>query len=462
MAFRRASNILIALASVSLTSIALPARAQQSLPISFTYNWSDGLYSLPGESIVDTDSGMGTFTIPLNSNLYSGVTNPSTFSLSLTGTSTTTYPGIPPSTTSQTVNYATGDLNSFSFSVTPGQPATPNLALATNFVTTSGLDPFTSQVAFKVSANAGAGETGELDFQGLGPSGPIGPVAVETGGTVTIDQGSLEAAILQGSVTVGTSYLPYPSLNGKPRSVEASFTPNFGLSLQQAASLLGYTGFDWEQTVFWPTPNLYANSNPSTPLGPVHSDPPPGGYTYQNPPNDDPNLGNPYYYDPNANQSNHYSLVAHITNNSDTLNFADSPENPDLQPGQVESFYTDLVGIEPGGQPGPPLVEFRWQSNYTPDCTTLVDTCIIGPGGAWILVDPIAIASSYIGASYEKTQGTGGITILSETYLNGTSPAVPEVPVWLMLCIGFALLALTRAYRYLGMTNCQRSPIIQL
>lgn len=41
----------------------------------------------------------------------------------------------------------------------------------------------------------------------------------------------------------------------------ASFTPDGGLSLSEAAELLGYTGFDWLQIITkWPNPDLYSAS----------------------------------------------------------------------------------------------------------------------------------------------------------------------------------------------------------
>ena len=92
------------------------------------------------------------------------------------------------------------------------------------------------------------------------------------------------ASILQGSVTPAAG--GFLSANGMPINIKATFTPDMGLSLQQAAIDCGVQGFDWEQTVLeLPSPSPYLqNNNPmfltadanSTP--PVtFNDPPPGG-----------------------------------------------------------------------------------------------------------------------------------------------------------------------------------------
>jgi hypothetical protein len=162
---------------------------------------------------------------------------------------------------------------------------------------------------------------------------------------------------------------------------------------------------------YWPSPNLYSNISPTTPLPTSHLDPPQGGYTYQTPPN--VSLGYPYYYDPSPSATGVFALSKNETNAGKTLQFYDRPINPDLLPGEQEVFSTYLVGIT-GGDEYTPLYDFVWTSTYNP-----------GTGGG------IAVSSSYPGFD-DVSGGVGGISILSEGPVS-----TPEPSTWAMMLIGF-------------------------
>jgi hypothetical protein len=237
--------------------------------------------------------------------------------------------------------------------------------------------------------------------------------------------------VLANAVTVQTG--GPVSATGQKTSITATFMPKFGLSLANAAAIGGFTNFDWVQKInSWPTPNLFSNSAPTTPLPASHLDPPAGGYTYQAA---DPRWGNydshPYYYNPLSPGTGWGALSSHET--STTLSFYDMPKNSQLTLGQVETFTTDLVGILPDGTPSPSLFEFSWVSNYNP----------LGAGTGGLIVTSASFPGDY---PIVDGQGIGGATLLSETYPLEVQTAVPEPSTWAMMILGFAGLGFM-AYR---------------
>jgi hypothetical protein len=74
------------------------------------------------------------------------------------------------------------------------------------------------------------------------------------------------------------------STSNDPTIITAAFSPNYGLTLQQAAQACGFTGFNWIQKTTIPAPSpFYAANLPSgTPtrvVGPTFDPPPNGGWT---------------------------------------------------------------------------------------------------------------------------------------------------------------------------------------
>jgi hypothetical protein len=238
---------------------------------------------------------------------------------------------------------------------------------------------------------------------------------------------SLFEAAIQGSVNVS---LGGPnSSNYKSTSISATFTPNFGLSLQQTASLEGYTGFDWMQVMDWPTPNLYSTLSPTKPYyGTNISDPAPGGFVNTKPyPN---NSSYPYYYDPRGPKSNDWSVAARSPDGL-TLNYYDQPANPALTPGQSEVFYTTLVGVTCDANSvctnGPPLFRVLWTSTYVPCIFHISDLYVYGG-------DTGGVAYAEADADDSSGQGVGGVQILSEEYF--PTAGAPEESTCGMLIIG--------------------------
>jgi hypothetical protein len=121
------------------------------------------------------------------------------------------------------------------------------------------------------------------------------------------------ASMLQGAVHPTTSGVL--SLTGQPTTISASFTPNFGYSIAQAAEVCGVATFAWQQTItnlpspspIWSAldpdvlanPGNYQSECPSMTAPEAFLDPVPGGYTYcYNDPNDSCNNDNPFFNRP--------------------------------------------------------------------------------------------------------------------------------------------------------------------
>ena len=259
-------------------------------------------------------------------------------------------------------------------------------------------------------------KTGTINF--------IVPIAAR-GGTAYF---SLEEAI--SSATSCSSVINnavHHTVNGT--EISATFTPNSGYTLAQAAQLCGFTDFNWQQTVTsLPLPNPFFAAGSTAPLKapPPFNDPPPGGYAYQNPPNA---VIFPIYYNLFTPASNSLSLAAHKT--STTLSFYDAPADRCLPGGSGAgcggqtapagsklAFTTHLVGIV-GLLPGVGVqdtgIGFTWTDTFN------------GPSGG------ISVINS--NQPVDPGSGTGGITLTSSqgisTYeYNGvTVNSVNGVPV---------------------------------
>ena len=198
--------------------------------------------------------------------------------------------------------------------------------------------------------------------------------------------------VIQDAVKVNTI------LNGT--AIQATFTPNYNLTVAQTAYLGGFTSLDWVQTITSDPTGVATNiAGHSTPI----NDPPGSAYgtTY---------CGAGFCSPPTV---------------TDQMIMKDQPMNPCFtgpcllgtqQPplSNPTRFATDLVGRLPGGS-FVSFFEFTWASDYT------------GASGN---------VYQYGSNIFDDGSGTGGVTILSETYF--PTAAVPEPSTWAMMILGFA------------------------
>ena len=240
--------------------------------------------------------------------------------------------------------------------------------------------------------------------------------------------------VVQGSVT--------PVANDSP-SIIATFTPNFGFTIAQAAQVCGFINFDWQQLVtVQPAPSPFFAVGSKVPLTapPGFLDPPPGGYDYEltagYPTGDN---AYPFYYNPNPNpgQPGPAELAAHEPRGIDgtILNFKDTPTDPCLfggdsagvpgcngsnaQRGQTVQFITHLAGINPDGTAHDLGIGFNWNSsnNGTSGGTATTKNSLpmdpgSGTGGA-----TITSVSETTSFQYPTAPGVPASTL---TYLSGT------------------------------------------
>jgi len=246
-------------------------------------------------------------------------------------------------------------------------------------------------------------------FTGINPSGTSGtvnfitPIAAKGGTAYFSLENSLSGAIACSSI-INNSVSKPP---GGSTQISATFTPNLGYTIPQAAKLCGFINFDWQQTITMlpaPSPFFAAGSTVSLVAPPPFNDPPPNGYAYQNPPNA---VQLPVYYNLFTPASNPLSLAFNET--ATTLSFFDAPADPCLPGGSGAgcsgltapvgsnlAFTTHLVGIM-GALPGASVIDtgigFSWTDTYN------------GTSGG------IAAINSF--QPVDPGSGTGGITVTS-------------------------------------------------
>lgn len=218
------------------------------------------------------------------------------------------------------------------------------------------------------------------------------------------------------------------SNDGLPTSMFGTFTPNFGLSLSDAAALGGFVGFNWQQTIdVWPTASsLYAQddacviNNPDTyrsvctPLSAAPGshgflDPVPGGYTYEDAPDD----AFPFYYNAADLSGNLPDGKPIMTSN--TLTFYDTPHEPCLSVASdcIMEFTTELVGVDKNGNAIPILA-----SDGAPAASKTWTTTFNGTTGGILEGTKTLLAG-------DPGSGTGGVTF--------TDTNVPEPSSILLL-----------------------------
>jgi hypothetical protein len=235
----------------------------------------------------------------------------------------------------------------------------------------------------------------------------ITPISAN-GGTAYFSLENVLSGVTACSTAINNSVTQALTQSGT--AMTASFIPNNGLTLDEAAALCGFTLWDWQQTITslpFPSPyfdaktgqNLYTTPNPPAPNPPgaPFNDPPPGDYS--NTP--DPLSGVlPVHYGSDEIGAETFTS---------TLNFFDSPADPCLPggsgggchgktapAGSVFGATTHLVGIV-----GP-----------LASGSTVVDT---GIGFTWtdsfngLSVNGTPQTSSSVGVNLSS--GTGGATV---------------------------------------------------
>jgi hypothetical protein len=140
------------------------------------------------------------------------------------------------------------------------------------------------------------------------------------------------------------------SVNLSGATISATFTPNFNLTIPQAANVCGYDHFNWYQVIV---------NDPYPPQGLTvpYVDPPVGG---------GPAFGGfadnlPFYWDEQGATGTGYHLQDNLTNS--TLSYQDTPAEPNLQSGEFLGFNTFLAGILPDNS-WDALYAFSWKSNF--------------------------------------------------------------------------------------------------
>ena len=251
--------------------------------------------------------------------------------------------------------------------------------------------------------------------------------ADQTSGTVSfvtpIPPGGTAYFGLENSVATATSC--QDAINGsvkpvtKGANIDATFIPNLGLSIAQAAQLCGFKTFDWVQkdTKHDDPMPLYARNLggafDSNVNGPVHltskstpwSDPPAGGGYYDpTDPTEAPDYSYPFYYNPNVDlppqQTGGMIMKFHDAPN-DPCRFggtwANTPNcnNSSQPPGSFARYVTHLAGVNFDGTATDLGIGFTWNTNYNGST-----------GGVYGVEGTAGTADG---------NGTGGVTITSVT-----------------------------------------------
>src|SRR5262249_12279209 len=124
-------------------------------------------------------------------------------------------------------------------------------------------------------ANGGGEAADALTSTGIvaGLNNDIGSWTTTAPSCGQILSGGLRAPVLRGKDG---------STGSQPTIIKAEFTPNYGLTLEQAANACSFLSFDWQQTVVF-LPGISPDFTPTQQLtgkDTWYNDPPPGGWTY--------------------------------------------------------------------------------------------------------------------------------------------------------------------------------------
>lgn len=215
------------------------------------------------------------------------------------------------------------------------------------------------------------------------------------------------AQIVKGAVQTSLGWGEGP-MQGLPIVIGAAFTPNFGLTLAEAATGCSFDHFDFQQVVtgyFGQLPAVCPSGNPTVPT----LDPPSGGWQYTGCDN-----AFPFVYDQQDLASGTVDSWCPLNPSSpyqteNTLTFCDNPVNPSITSGHVDSFWTALVGVTSSGKPvgapypGTSTLTPLWAMTWTDSFNGALEGGIIGP----------FLSGVSTPASPDSTSGTGGVVILN-------------------------------------------------
>jgi hypothetical protein len=206
--------------------------------------------------------------------------------------------------------------------------------------------------------------------------------------------------------------------------IQTTFTPNNGYALAQAATLCGFSNWDWQQTFTLDScADVYAAGS-TVPLKapPPYNDPPPNGYSYQHPPNA---VKIPVYY--NLFTTGPLSLAANET--ATTLSFFDAPSDPCLS-GRTDGTGTHfgitlhLVGIIGPASPSAGVQDTGIGFSYTTTFNGTVGGIAVRngylPGGSG--TGDIIITNSNNVTSYQYPKAVGVIAINGNSVSSSSTP----------------------------------------
>ena len=213
----------------------------------------------------------------------------------------------------------------------------------------------------------GQGYLGALNITAVGATDSPGVWTTTPPTCAQILTGAVGSAVLSGQSA---------STTGEPTTIQVTFAPNYGMTLQQAATACGFdstvgaSGFNWIQQKTDPAPSPFFAINlpgpgqipgiPTNVVGDSFDPPPHGGYTYQyyDP---DPRYVNSYHFGDFSYPffcNDKYSFLPgnHCAATTNTLSFGDSPvdncfENADGTPSLSWATNNNGFGtIGPNGQ----------------------------------------------------------------------------------------------------------------
>lgn len=172
--------------------------------------------------------------------------------------------------------------------------------------------------------------------------------------------------LVEGLSCTSTGCSPPVSLFVAPRtdlnSIQGTFRPDPGTTLNQAAQFFGYDHFNWISVINHDETTTEWCSSNQCPLSPPYLDPPPGGYT--KPTGQRPFDSLPYYWNEQSGYDADYFISRYEDANS--TQFFDHPYDPGRPSGGYISFFTTLVGVMSPIALSParyvPLASFKWIS----------------------------------------------------------------------------------------------------
>jgi hypothetical protein len=268
------------------------------------------------------------------------------------------------------------------------------------------------------------------------------------------------AAILDGAVSPPMLGGQSDSTTEEPTDIRLSFSPNYGMTLKQAASICDVDSFDWQQTILHLPAPVPPNPDGVAPAPPSENDGPPGTQTYY-PPSQLSTLCAVESPTDCEQPVESNDIISGDPTTATTLNFFDAPADPCLFGGagipipcgfgaaKIQSyleFETELVGIkngqvvhfpndlavfwadtfngnaplQPGGGSGGIVLQLTSYWDVIPDSGSGGITMLTMP---LVLLPPSEVATTASGLAYSRVSqtfnGTVTITNISSSPISG-------------------------------------------